>query len=350
MRRQVPFHAAVLALALACGPAFSAPLPPFAEIATALSSGNGAGALRLADAALGQAGLSQADHARLLADRGFARNLQGDKQKAVADLTQAINAHSLPNPEQARIYLERGMILDAMNRLDDAVGDYSAVLRLTPAAAAQALNNRANVFRRQSRFQEARRDYLAALASNNVAAEYPYYGLGQIAEKEGKTDEARYFYSRAVDANSGYTLAVDRLAALGGAATPSQPVPKPPKSTGAAKTPADSRPPVRRSASLSPTIAVVQPDLRPAMDNSGRKTGGAQVQLGAWHEQAQAAKAWKQAVKDAGGVLSGFSPHILPIDLPGKGRFYRLRVEVSDARQLCAALKSKGMTCVPVRD
>jgi hypothetical protein len=69
------------------------------------------------------------------------------------------------------------------------------------------------------------------------------------------------------------------------------------------------------------------------------------VQLGAWRGEAEAAEGWKQAVQKAGGALTGFSPHIVPVDLPGKGRYYRLRVETADGRQLCAILIAKGQDC-----
>jgi hypothetical protein len=44
------------------------------------------------------------------------------------------------------------------------------------------------------------------------------------------------------------------------------------------------------------------------------------------------------------------SPNIVPVDLPGKGRFYRLRVDAQDSRQLCATLKAKGLICIPVHN
>ena len=37
-------------------------------------------------------------------------------------------------------------------------------------------------------------------------------------------------------------------------------------------------------------------------------------------------------------------------DLPGKGRYYRLRVVAPDGRQLCAVLTAKGLDCIPARD
>jgi tetratricopeptide (TPR) repeat protein len=353
MRKGIQVGAAILAWVVLCGPALSAP-PPFSEISAALDAGDGAQALALANAALAETDLSGADRARLLLDHGLAQRLQGDADGALANLTRAIDAHSLTDPEQARAYLERGLILDGMGRLDDAIGDYSAVLRLTPSSAT-ALNNRANAFRRQNRFEDARRGYLASLAADNPAPEYPYYGLGQIAESQGMTEEAKDFYARAVAANPGYALAADRLAALGGGAIPAPAITlHPPKSMTAGNTAIVLQPPAAKAVMEPvPTIKPVgysdrdgQSGLRPAMDNPG----GGQVQLGAWRQEAEAAEAWNKAVRDAGGILSGFAPHIVAVNLPGKGRYYRLRVETPDGRQLCASLAAKGMDCIPARN
>ena len=389
MRKATLVWAAILALAALSGPLVAA---PFAEISAALAAGNGAEALRLADAGLGEAGLSNADRARLIADRGFARNLGGDKEGALADLTQALDAKSLTTQEQARLYLERGLILDSLNRLDDAVGDYGAALRLAPNSA-PALNNRANVFRRQNRFEDARRDYLASLAADNPAPEYPYYGLGQIAESEGKPDEARNFYARALAANPGYSLAAERLAALGGAVPQTQAITlKPPKGVGAEDAPVVLHPPTAKpvatlaqvrqtqaitlkppkGASAENAPAVPHPPtakpvamqaqappkpavpsrqeevlpLRPALDSPA----GEQAQLGAWRSEGEAAAGWRRAVTQANGALAGFSPHIVAVDLPGRGRFYRLRVVTLDAKHLCVTLINQDVACIPARN
>ena len=339
------------------GPACGA---PFGEISAALASGHGAEAQELAEAGLSEAGLSGADRARLIADRGFARNLQGDRDGALADLTQALDSGTLTTPEQARLYLERGLILDSEGKLDDAVGDYGAALRLAPASS-PALNNRANVFRRQKRFEDARRDYLASLAADNPAPEYPYYGLGQIAETQGRTEEAKSFYSRALSANPGYALAAQRLAALGGAPAAEAPITlKPPKGVAPDKplvlhppgdkfqaAPATRNEPQARVARLEPADQDVA--LRPALDNSESHhaaTGEREAQLGAWRSEAEARDGWKHAVAQAGEILSGISPRIVVVDLPGRGRFYRLRVAASDVRQFCGLLSSYDVPCI----
>jgi tetratricopeptide (TPR) repeat protein len=355
MRKATPVWASILVLAALSGPSLAA---PFAEISAALAAGNGAEALRLADAGLGEADLSEADRARLIADRGFALNLGGDTDGALADLTQALDAKSLTTQEQARLYLERGLILDSLNRLDNAVGDYSAALRLAPNSA-PALNNRANVFRRQNRFEDARRDYLASLAADNPAPEYPYYGLGQVAESEGKPDQARNFYARALAANPGYSLAAERVAALGGAAPQTQAITlKPPKGVSAEDAPVVLHPPAAKP-TAAPARAQAQPrkpaapshpedtvSLRPALDNPA----GEQAQLGAWRSEGEAAAGWRRALTQANGALGEFSPHIVAVDLPGRGRFYRLRVVTLDAKHLCATLTNQGVACIPARN
>jgi tetratricopeptide (TPR) repeat protein len=357
-------------LALRSGSALAAPeaAAALSQIAAALSSGNGAQALALSDAALAQPGLSDADHSRLVLDRGLANQMQGNSEASLADLTEAVNAHALSAPEQARAYLERGLLLDGLNRLDDAIGDYGAVLRLVPNSPA-ALNNRANAFRRQNHLEDARRDYLASLAADNPAPEYPYYGLGQIAEGQGKTGEARNFYVRALAANPGYSLAAQRLTALGGSApAPDIITLRPPGGAGVGDTgialhPLQAKPEPFKEMTARPAVKSAsysdhgsEPGLRPALDNpssdnrSSDNPAGQQVQLGAWRQQAEAAAGWARAVKSAGGALAGYSPHIVAADLPGKGRYYRLRVVTPDGRQLCAVLTAKGLDCIPAKN
>jgi tetratricopeptide (TPR) repeat protein len=354
MRNRTLFLAALLAVAFS--PVFAAAPVPFAEISGALSLSQGAAAQGLADKALVNPGLDAADRARLLGYRGLARNLEGDKEGALADLTHAIDAKNLTGAEQSRLYLERGLVLDAMNRLDEATEDYTEALRLDPGSA-PALNNRANVLRRLNRFDDARRDYLASLAAGNPAPEYPYYGLGQIAENQGKAGEAKSFYARAIAANPGYTLAGDWLAALGGAPPLQQAIvliPPPAAKAKKAAVPLHTLSPVLTSkpiAAIRPanySSSETRPGLRPALDNAHSR--GQQVQLGAWRSQAEAAEAWNRAVKIAGGVLSSLAPRIVPVDLPGKGRYYRLRTESGSAQQLCDQLVARQLDCMPARD
>jgi hypothetical protein len=79
----------------------------------------------------------------------------------------------------------------------------------------------------------------------------------------------------------------------------------------------------------------------------------AQIQLGAFRDQAAAMAGWNKIVAASEGALQGKSPLVVPVDLPGKGRLWRLRTAAGDkssARRLCAALGAKGLACMMVRD
>jgi tetratricopeptide (TPR) repeat protein len=385
--------AAVLTLAALSGAAQAE--PAFDRLSAALAAGDGATARTLADAGLAEQGLSVTDHARLLMDRGFADQLLAQADTALIDLTQAIEIHGMTDLEQSRAYMERGIVLDSMGRIDDAIGDYSAVLRLDPGFLA-ALSSRANAYWREKRFEEARQDFLVSLAANNPAPEYSYYGLGQVAESEGKQQEAKDFYAKAVAADPQYSQAADRLAALGGApakaqaaiapagnvmaealtpapadiraaATPAPPAaesitaqdapvaPPPDIKTAKASPPATSMhtkaalptssPPVIRAAKSSPPSATAIAAAPPAPSLPPPDNAAEQVQLGSWRYQAEAETGWQRAVKKADGALAGLAPHIVIADVPVRGRYYRLRVETANGKQLCAILTAKGMDC-----
>lgn len=310
---------------------------------------------------------ADSDNGRLLADRGQVLEGQGAHDAALACLTEAIGLHALPAAEQARLLFARGVIQDQQGRLASALDDYSVAIRLSPGFA-PAINNRANVYRRQNRLVDAGRDYLASLTAGNPQPEYPWFGLGEIAEAQGDAAAARLNYARAIAANPAYQPAADRLAALGGHEAvagkddvihlrpPRQAagsggdaiVLKPPRTNG--KTPA----PVRYAE--VPHIAPARytplpsPDLRPALDNT--PLSGPQIQLGAWRTELEAGAGWNKAVRQAGGLLGGLLPHIVAADVPGRGRYYRLRagpVQGTPSR-LCAVLAARGLDCLPARE
>ena len=306
--------------------------------------------------------------------RGRVSERLGQNEDAMADYTLAIESHALPTDEQSRALFDRGLLLDGMSRLDDALADYSASLLLSPSFAA-ALNNRGNVYRRLGRLADARRDYLAALEVGNPQSQYSYYGLGEIAEAEGSKAEAEEFYARALAADPQYDLARDRMTSLSSgeqmvrleppAPSPAASATAPPASnqqeTGASQItlhpPAPPMRPGLHRASTSQTVGGGRGDpvLRPSLE-SGPQTAGAakgtQIQLGAWRSEAEANQGWDHALKQAGDTLKGLSPRIVAVDLPKIGRYYRLRVAAGEegAQRLCAALAAKGLDCMLVRD
>ena len=76
-------------------------------------------------------------------------------------------------------------------------------------------------------------------------------------------------------------------------------------------------------------------------------------QLGAEHSEAEAAHDWIAIAARAGGVLDGLKPEIMPVQVPHKGRLWRLRggpVDAAGAVAICAQLKARSIDCIVVRE
>ena len=336
------------------------------EISNALAVGDGAGALHLGETALAAPDLPRPEQAQLLVDRGLAHELRGERPDALADFTTGIEMHALAPQAQARALFARGVTLDEQGRTNDALGDYTAAIRLVPGYAS-ALNNRANVYRRGGQAGPARRDYLAALAAVNLHPEFSYFGLGQLAELAGDRSGARAFYAKAVAANPAYGEAQDRLSALGTAVDAPITLRPPPAAAPLVLHPPQqagvqtaSLQPVRLhrpapKAATPPRSSVGgapggDPVRRPALD-SRETSAGPQLQLGAWRSQAEAEAGWAGAQRKAPALLQGLAHHVVPVDLPGRGRYYRLRVRPqAGAAAVCARLEALGVECMAVRD
>jgi cell division septation protein DedD len=223
---------------------------------------------------------------------------------------------------------------------------------------------------------DAQQDYLAALAAEGGQSQYSYYGLGRVAETMGDKLAARGFYAKAVAMDAGHAAASERLAALGGAPDAASPNPaeritlRPPaRNAGAPLAGADApivlRPPPGKQQRASIALPAVPPSpfvpvnavmLRPALDQSDDPVSagkGAEVQLGAWRSAAEASAAWDKARARAEGALDGLSPHIRAVEIPGKGRYFRLRIHPETGKsgaEMCARLAAKALDCFAVRD
>jgi tetratricopeptide (TPR) repeat protein len=305
-----------------------------------LPAASAAQMLALADKALSAGQLSAEERARNLVRRGLAHEILGDRKNALTDFNEAIAGQALSTAEQADAFYDRGITLDELGRTDEAVADYSAALQLRPDFAA-ALNNRGNAFRRLGRLSEARADYEQSMRTGNPHPEYPDYGMGQIAEALGQPAAAVEYYRSALAANPQFTLAEDRLVAMdaGGVDTTAT---------------VDTTPAVRHGRILKRNPAQAADVnaaslLKPTISDTAAPTGGRSVQLGAYRSEAEANDAWNHAQRRAGQLLAGRTASIIRVDLPVKGRYYRLRVgqmAAAEAAQLCASLKARGTGCI----
>lgn len=235
---------------------------------------------------------SRVDWYRSLVRKGHASERLGQKQDALADYTLAVESHTLAGDELAQILFDRGLLLEAMGRPNDALTDYSAALSLTPEFAA-ARNRRAGL--------DAR--------------------AGEAAQAQGRIAEAGDFHNRSQEADPYLRSAAGEVN-----------VPTAGSESG-------------RAGEAIPT----------ALDRSKVSLGHrrqAQLQLGAWRSPQKAERGWDHAKALASDVLEGASPRIVAVDLPGAGRFYRLRVTVAQTGSggLCVALAAKGLDCILIHD
>ena len=135
-----------------------------AQVQAALDKGDAQHAANLAGAALKSEDFGAGERGRLLFYRGQAQELLDMPAEAMRDFSQALRTRALSPDERAQALLQRGFLRDGLGRLDEAAADYAAVVALQSGGMATALNNRANIYRRQNRLPEARRDYLVALS------------------------------------------------------------------------------------------------------------------------------------------------------------------------------------------
>lgn len=279
----------------------------------------------------------KAAQARVLMQRGVAHEQAGQNRQAVSELSQALATRALSRADTVRAYFDRGVAYDSLRMGGNAINDYSNAIRLDPAFS-PALNNRANAYRRLGRLEQAKRDYFAALKCTGVLREYPFYGLGQLAEKKGDRDAARDYYLKALAANPAFALAAQ---ALGGLAAPPRVVPM-------ASVPGRTIGPV----ALRQAIVDAKPHTTNAqIVDTKPHTAGALIQLGAYRDEAAAQAGWNKI--SAHSVLNGLTPFTVIADIPGKGRFWRLRSAVpngSTAQRVCNELKASGNDCLVVRN
>lgn len=366
----------VVALVLVA-PAVADDEPSLTAIAAALRAGQAQDAEAMATQMLATNDPVPLNNAYVYLDRGLAREQLHKRAEAVKDFTVAIDSKTLPRGDLARALFDRGVVLDELGHTEEAIADYSHAITLVPRYAT-ALNNRGNAYRRMGRFALARRDYQAALAAGDDEPEYPLYGLGRIAEAQGDPAMAKAFYQRALAANGQFTPAMQRMASLGtvgntyalrepGAADPVPAVTH--------REPKHSEPPLVATASvdgasddlvLRPSILDVKKKKSPMREASAHVASfvppepsagaagnsGDMVQLGAWRDQGDAALGWDKVAAQAGELLSGATPRIVEADIPGKGRFWRLRTQApsgTSAADFCSQLHTKGLSCIAAK-
>lgn len=133
----------------------------------------------------------------------------------------------------------------------------------------------------------------------------------------------------------------------------SAPLPPPAAMTAPAPAPAPTPAPTKvqpppQAAKPAPAPAPTPAPAAPPPAAKAAAGGGWVVQLGAVHSEAEAKTEWNR-LKGAHPELSGLSPDIVQVDIPGKGVFWRVRggtLDEAQARVLCSSLSKQGQGCI----
>ncbi len=102
-------------------------------------------------------------------------------------------------PDQALAYIGRGLMLDSLNKYDDAVADYTKAIELDPEES-NGYINRANTYSKQDKFEKALADYTKAIELDPTEPD-TYSDRGSLYGENGYYDEALADFDKALEMN-----------------------------------------------------------------------------------------------------------------------------------------------------
>lgn len=197
MRVLLTSLAAAFSIVLASAAMAQAPNQDATRAFEALRAGDWELAQAYATLALEAGTLAPGDQAAVYGYRGDARRHLDKLDDAVLDYTHALEL-GLPPPFAARVYNNRGMALFAGDLYDNAIADYTAAIRLDPTFS-EAFVNRGVVYLLNGVLDAAFQDFAAALKANpnNGRA---YSNRGQAFMQLEYFEEAIADFTAAIDA------------------------------------------------------------------------------------------------------------------------------------------------------
>ncbi|MFZ5906202.1 MAG: tetratricopeptide repeat protein [Nitrospirota bacterium] len=118
----------------------------------------------------------------------------GHYERALSDLTKAIH---LGADSSYKLYTNRAIALNGLNRLDEALSDYTKAILLNPNSP-EIHYNRGNLHARLGQFDKALADYTQAIRLSRVPHPDYYYNRAVIHKKTGALAEAINDYRQAM--------------------------------------------------------------------------------------------------------------------------------------------------------
>ena len=152
-------------------------------------------------AVLSRSRITNGDRAFALNNRGFAYDVKGDHDRAIADYNEAIRL----KPDDAAVFNNRGFVYDKMGDHDRAIADYNEAIRLKPDLA-NAFNNRGATYEAKGDHDRAIADYAQAVhLKPDYAIAFKNRGLAYNAK--GDRDLAIADFNEAIRLKPDYAVA-----------------------------------------------------------------------------------------------------------------------------------------------
>ncbi len=132
----------------------------------------------------------------------------------LATCTRALEYENLTRNDQARTYINRGIVQTALEKYQDALADYNAASNLVPDMP-EAFISRGNLWFLAEKYQRAVSEYTQAMQMDFSRMHIAYYNRGLANENLGKREEAMADYREALKLAPDFKQALDRLDILG---------------------------------------------------------------------------------------------------------------------------------------
>jgi len=137
---------------------------------------------------------------------------------------RALRSSRLSKRDRAATLVNRGILLNHQRRVDEAIEDFNAALRLSGPSGEIYLNRgNSNFFRK--RIKAALADYTRAIRHRSKDLHIAYFNRGLAYEVLGRFDDARRDYEKALELKPGFGPARASLVALPGGNAPGRPRP-----------------------------------------------------------------------------------------------------------------------------
>jgi tetratricopeptide (TPR) repeat protein len=126
---------------------------------------------------------------------------------------RALEEVNLSRRDRAATFVNRGIILAALDEYQDALNDYNESLSLVPELP-QAWNGKGNLYYLADRYDDAMEAYERALELNLPERHVAYYNLGITYAKMGDRAAAERNFNTAIEIAPEWALPKERLERL----------------------------------------------------------------------------------------------------------------------------------------